>query len=152
MFDQLCFIPSLDHGVYKSDTMIPSPLKTRLQGSLLHLERFSKRVQKEISTGLKSSIVDPYLYPLIFGLTKYYSSAILGLERCVRLSGVGMSNKSLIPPYMDASLSERFSYKIENAWSTRYQWLPCDISFDEQTGNARCAKSGASSMVQAHSS
>ncbi|KAL8927676.1 MAG: hypothetical protein Q9172_001236 [Xanthocarpia lactea] len=45
-----------------------------------------------------------------------------------------MSNRSLLPRDVNGSLNG--TYKIENAWSTRYQWLPCDISFDEQTGKA----------------
>ncbi|KAL8783078.1 MAG: hypothetical protein Q9213_004890 [Squamulea squamosa] len=57
---------------------------------------------------------------------------------CIRLSGKGMS-RNLISPNENGALNERNSYKIDNAFSLRYQWLPCDIHFEEETGRARIA-------------
>lgn len=149
IFHQSQLIPALDHGVYKSDTIIPHALMVTLQGSLIRLERLSKRNLGDNPTGPEFSIVDPCQYPLVFGLTKYYSSAMSNLESCIRLSGRGMSNRSLLAPDVNGSLNG--TYQIENAWSTKYQWLPCDISFDEQTGKAQYAASNSPTWFSAHS-
>lgn len=134
-------LPGLDHGVYKSDTIVPLASKIALKDSLIRLERLRREEVGKHHTGPELFIVDPCLYPLCFGLTKYYSSAMSSLESSIRLSGKGRSNRSLLSPEVNGSLNERWSYKIENAWSTRYQWLPCDISFDKESRNAQYAAS-----------
>lgn len=129
------FVPALDHGINKSDTIIRSAQATALQRSLRRLERASEQGIRDKPRALQNSIVDPSLYPLRFGLTKYYSSPMSSFTDCIRLSGKGMS-KNLISPKQNGTLDERNSYKIENAFSLRYQWLPFDIQFEEGTGKA----------------
>lgn len=127
------FLPALDHGVYKSDAIVKPALREAVQSSLRRLERVSTYDDK-----LPRAIVDPCLYPFCFGLTIYYSSPMASFQDCIRLSGKGMS-RNLISSKMNGTLDEIYSYKINNAFSLRYQQLPCDISFDEETGKARYA-------------
>ncbi|KAL8751120.1 MAG: hypothetical protein Q9184_006171 [Pyrenodesmia sp. 2 TL-2023] len=58
------------------------------------------------------------------------------LKDSIRLSGTGIS-RSLLPGQGKGTLNDTWSYKITNAFSVRYQWLPCDISFEDETGKAR---------------
>lgn len=141
IFRQSQHVPALDHGVCKSDTIVPRALKNALKGSLMRLERLRRKEVGNHHTGPELFIVDPCLYPLCFGLTRYYSSAMSSLESSMRLSGKGLSNRDLISPKVDPVLYEVGCYHIDNAWSTRHQWLPCDISFDEETCQAQYAVS-----------
>ncbi|KAI4200083.1 MAG: hypothetical protein LQ348_001791 [Seirophora lacunosa] len=135
-FHQTGLIPALDHGVLKSDTVVGSALNLALQNSLRRLERVSGYDKFHRSEASQSFIVDPYLYPLRFGLTRYCSSAMSTFKDGIRLSGKGIS-RSLLPPQVNGTLNDRWSYQITNAFSLRFQWLPCDISFDEDTSKAR---------------
>ncbi|KAL8919372.1 MAG: hypothetical protein Q9208_006825 [Pyrenodesmia sp. 3 TL-2023] len=58
------------------------------------------------------------------------------LNDCIRLSGKGIS-RTLLPTQVNGTLDDTWSYKIINAYSVRYQWLPFNISFEEETGKAR---------------
>ena len=133
------FIPALDHGINKSDAVVRSGWKISLQRSLRRLEQVSEQDRNHRPQAFQHLIVDPCLYPLRFGLTKYYSSPMSSFNDCIRLSGKGMS-RNLISPKENDGLDERNSYKIDNAFSLRYQWLPCDIQFEEKTGRARYVK------------
>ncbi|KAL8896857.1 MAG: hypothetical protein Q9192_002865 [Flavoplaca navasiana] len=139
------FLPALDHGVYKSDAIVEPTLAEALQSSLRRLERFSTYGSHHGPQ--PKVIVDPCLYPFRFGVTKYYSSPMSSFQQSIRLSGKGMS-RNLLSPNSDGTLDERNSYKIDNAFSLRYQWLPCDISFDEETGKARYVRSSAISSSE----
>ncbi|KAI4277767.1 MAG: hypothetical protein LQ337_001525 [Flavoplaca oasis] len=128
------FLPALDHGVYKSDAIVEPTLAEALQNSLRRLERFSTYGSHHGPQ--PKVIVDPCLYPFRFGVSKYYSSPMSSSQKSIRLSGKGMS-RNLLSRNSNSTLDERNSYKIDKAFSLRYQWLPCDIGFDEETGKAR---------------
>lgn len=132
-FHQSQIILALDHGVYKSDTLFHSSLKSALQASLRRLERAGKVDKTSGSDKIESTIVDPSLHPLCFGKTKHLRSASSKLDNCIKLCGKGTSRNSLRPGE-DGSLKARHCYAINNAWSVRYQWLPCDVSFEPETG------------------
>ena len=136
LFREHQFIPALDHGINKSDTVVGSTLNTTLQKSLRRLEQVRRQDKIHRPQASQCSIVDPSLYPLHFGLTKYKSSPMSSFRDCIRLSGKGISRKR-ISPEENSKLNERNSYKIENAFSLRYQWLPCDINFEEGTDKVR---------------
>ena len=135
-FHHTRFIPALDHGVCKSDTIVGSHLNIALRSSLRRLERLRGHYEEPGAKSLKNFVVDQDLYPLSFGLTRYRLSVMSTFEDCIKLSGKGIS-RSLLSTKGNGRLDERSSYKIDNAWSLNYQWLPCDISFEEDTGKAR---------------
>lgn len=129
------FIPALDHGVCKSDTIL-SAIKTSLRSSIERLEQSNKNDSTTWSETVQSLIVDPCLYPFCFGRTRYRVSAMSKIEDSIRLCGKGWS-RSLLQQEESGSLSGKDCYAINNAWSTKYQWLPSDIEFDEHTDEAR---------------
>ncbi|KAL8799664.1 MAG: hypothetical protein Q9182_005734, partial [Xanthomendoza sp. 2 TL-2023] len=135
-FRQHQFIPTLDHGVNQADTVVGPDQGRALRKSLGRLERVSAQDKNYMLQSSERLMVDPFLYPLRFGLTKYYSSPMASFRDCIRLSGKGLS-RNRISPTENGTLDERSSYKIDNAFSTGYQWLPCDIHFEEETGKAR---------------
>lgn len=135
-FQESRIIPALDHGVYKSDSIIASALKTSLRASIERLERGNKGDSTKWSKAVDSSLVDPSLYPFYFGRTIYRVSAMSKIEDSIKLCGKGRSRR-LLQQGESGSPRGKCCYAIDNAWSTRYEWLPCDIEFDEHTGRAR---------------
>lgn len=135
-FHELQIVPALDYGVYKSDTLIPGELKTSVQVSLERIERndhYLSNIQSDTFTKL---IIDPSVCPLQIGRTKYLSSAMTKPEDYLNLCGRGKS-MSQLRPGEDGTLRGDFCYNTSTAWSTRYQWLPCDVCFDKDTSKAR---------------
>ncbi|KAL8992781.1 MAG: hypothetical protein Q9169_006840 [Polycauliona sp. 2 TL-2023] len=104
-----------------------------LRRSLERLERISESDKKTEAS--QRHIVDPCLYPMYFGLTRYYSSPMSSSEDCMRRSGKGIS-RSRLSPSLDTTLDGRNIAKIDKAFSTKHQWLPCDVSFEEETDKA----------------
>jgi hypothetical protein len=144
LFRQTGIIPALEYGIYKSDTLLSPSVKSSLQASLRRLEWTSRRDKSLCSAGLETRIVDPYLYPLIFGRTKIVNCPFHNPDDSITLCGQGSSGISWSPQDQDyGSLNggERFcgdtSYMFRNAWSVRYQWLPCGVDFELETGKAR---------------
>lgn len=135
-FQDSRFIPAVDHGVCKSDTILSSAIKTSLQASIERLERGNKNDSTKWSDTVQTSIVDPSLYPFYFGRTRFLVSAMSQIEDSIRLCGKGRS-RSLLQEEESGLLMGKDCYAINNAWSTKFQWLPCDIEFDEHTGEAR---------------
>ncbi|KAL8905735.1 MAG: hypothetical protein Q9207_002449 [Kuettlingeria erythrocarpa] len=123
-------------------------LSIALRSSLRRLERVSGYDKSNGPEASQNPIIDPCLYPLRFGLTRYRSSAI-SLKDCVRLSGKGIS-RSLLATQINGTLNDTWSYKITNAFSVRYQWLPCDFSFEEETGKTRCENTTDASLSFRH--
>ena len=144
-FQHTKYLPALDHGVHKSDAIAKPALGEALQSSLRRLERSSTSGSHHGTQ--PKVIVDPCLYPFRFGVTRYYSSPMSSFQQSIRLSGKGKS-RNLLSPNSNGTLDERNSYLIDNAFSLRYQWLPCDIRFDEDTGEARYVRSSAISSSE----
>lgn len=143
-FCQTELIPALDHGIYNSDTLLSPSLKCSLQASLRRLNWTSRRDKSLYSAGRETSVVDPYLYPLVFGETKIFNCPFHDRDDCITKCGQGSSGISWSPHNReDGSLNggERScgstDYMFRNAWSVRYQWLPCDVNFELETGKAR---------------
>lgn len=135
-FQDSRFIPALDHGVCKSDTILSSAIKTSLRASISRLEPGNGNDSTKCSEAVHSSIVDPSLYPFYFGRTRYRVSAMSKIEDSIRLCGKGRS-RSPLREEESGALRGKDCYAITNAWSTKSQWLPCDIEFDEHTGEAQ---------------
>lgn len=125
-------IPTLDRGVNKSDTLVSPILKERFQAAVRRLYS-DTNVTSTFNTSFgdsETAIVDPSLFPLSFGTSRVLDSSTLELQEC--LSKYGKSRSQHRVSDEDAALVGRGCYAIDNAWSVRYQWLPCDVRFDHE--------------------
>ena len=117
-------IETLD-GVFKSDTVIPEELRLSLIEAVKPLEDVPED-QKDWHPGSSRKVLDlvhPSLYPLVYGQTCILPRSTINLEQWQRHFGVG---QELQP---DQDISGR------REWSTRFQWLPCDV--DISNGDAK---------------
>ena len=135
-FHQLQIVPALDYGVYKSDTLVPDELRISVHVMLERIKRNDHCLSSNKSDTFAKHIIDPSVCPMQFGRTKYLSSAMTKPEDYLGLCGRGKSMTQLLPGE-DGTLRGDFCYNTSTGWSTRYQWLPCDVCFDKDTTKAQ---------------
>ncbi|KAI9761705.1 MAG: hypothetical protein M1840_001736 [Geoglossum simile] len=137
-FKETGIIRALDGGVFKADTLVPHAVKEALKKACRPLEDIPPQFKDwhPGSDGKVLDLVHPSLFPLIYGRSKILPHGKVGLRNCLQRSGEGVTvpvpSQSDIPP---ASSRYYPSYEEDalpqNAWSCNYQWLPCDVHFND---------------------
>ena len=116
MFEETNSIEALD-GVFKSDTIVPEALRLSLIDAIKPLEDVPED-RKDWHPGSNRKVLDlvhPSIYPLVYGKTCILPKSTVNLEEWQRHFGVGEELQS------EQDISGR------REWSTRFQWLPCDV-------------------------
>jgi hypothetical protein len=107
--------------VLKSDTAIPSELKGELRRAIAKLESVPDN-QKDWHPGSDGKVLDlvhPSLFPFIYDRSRILPTSTISLKDC--LTSIGKGETAPIPPPASPG-----SYDTK-VWSTRFQWLPCDV-------------------------
>ena len=139
-FEKSGIIEAFDDGICKSDTVIPSSLKSALRKAVAPLEQVPP-LQKDWHPGSGEKVLDlvhPSLFPLIYGRSRILPTETMTLETCIQQIGKG----EIIPEPMvtdPATLARgyRASAWTVNPWSKKFQWLPCDVAFTEDDDEVR---------------
>ncbi|THV48560.1 hypothetical protein BGAL_0241g00170 [Botrytis galanthina] len=121
---------ALDAGgcVSKSDTLVSKALMRELNMTIEELRaQFDKNdVQNSCRDKQVVNLVDPSLFPLVYGKTKVLlEGGKVGLDDFSNSYGRGITTE--IPQVHPKGI-----YDDEKLcrWSTNYQWLPCEVEFD----------------------
>ena len=141
-FKEKRYVKVLDSSgcVVKSDNYITTELQENLIKALLVLEGSLKETNRLVYEGDAFEIIDPSLYPVVFGVTKILPRDKIKLgDSIIRIAqGVTMP----VPPKVEPDPSlipDEVSLVYLNTKkhsSCRFQWLPFDVEF-ENDGNAR---------------
>lgn len=120
-------VPTLDstYGVAKSDVLVADGLRDALRRGFLQLEseKSSSATQEPEKTGLRD-IVDPSMYPLIFGHSLVVDDAVFGVADAIdKWAGTGET----IPGHLYTDEAGDEDEKVY--WSKTYQWLPANVKF-----------------------
>ncbi|KAJ3576459.1 hypothetical protein NP233_g415 [Leucocoprinus birnbaumii] len=110
--------------VVKSDTAIPSNLLAALKAAVAPLEDVPKD-QQDWHPGSDEQVLDlvhPSLFPLVYGVSRILPDSTTNLDDCISRCGGG---EVIPPPRPQANLTVAFS--------TKFQWLPCDVDISEDT-------------------
>ncbi len=76
-------------------------------------------------------LVDPYLFPYVFGKTKTLRNSIyVPPKDSISRTGDGEAVK--MPREGDTKQEQRGKYPNDVAWSRRFQWLPFDITWENR--------------------
>ncbi|KAK5695650.1 hypothetical protein LTR17_024501 [Elasticomyces elasticus] len=130
------FVPALDSTatVYKSDTLIDKSTKQSLQSAVKALEdrQNTTRDWRLDSKGLVLDLVDPSLYPLLYG-----RSLILPCGGVPMLDAVMFSGKGSVMPKPSrherkAILSTSKPGMKDLVYSSHFQWLPAEVSLSSE--------------------
>jgi hypothetical protein len=122
-----------DSGVCKSDTAISAALKSQLSNSV---ERLSQQAIRQKSEEGVMNIVDPSLFPLVFGRTKFLD----GGQSC------GMDANAWSSCAQEDQIVSDRPHVVEGGanwtweaggsiWSSKFQWLPCEVKFTGPPGS-----------------
>ena len=122
-------VPTLDSwlSVAKSDTLISQQLHDALY-SLIHELETEQKTSKQHSNSKSpvKDLIDPSMYPLVYGRTRGFRRERAGCTTAVdRWSGKG----KVVPKI--PSTSGGGSYGKDRYWSENYQWLPANLEFEE---------------------
>lgn len=119
-------------GIVKSDTAVLGHLKAALirAGRVLEDEASVKSSLPESCDDIVVNLVDPSLFPLIFGRTRAVRENELCRDHC--LSDMG---KGEIVPIPSIQEMEEFLLKeistirthFVDSYNTKMQWIPCDV-------------------------
>jgi hypothetical protein len=135
-YDKHGFAPVLDISatVVKSDSILTSELTNALKAAVRPLEDVPEK-HKDWHPGSGGKVLDlvhPSLFPLVYGRSRILPSGTVSIEDCINKIGEG----EIIPvPYIDDEDLKRNSRHRNRGgidlWSTRFQWLPCDVTFPD---------------------
>lgn len=129
-------------GVVKSDTAVSLELRQILKGAVHPLEKSPKNPgNHEPGSTCTVNLVDPSLFPLVWGHTTFLPHTLLGLDDCLAAMGKGIV---LLPAdedgevEMNAARTNRLDdfagmnldeSEPEGDFDERFQHLPCEVSF-----------------------
>ncbi|KAI1443891.1 hypothetical protein F5Y02DRAFT_419591 [Annulohypoxylon stygium] len=110
-------------AVAKSDKIVPASLAEALKANIKSLEDFHLTSEDWKSKSDKTvlNLVDPSLYPVVYGTTRALPHGYVPLQHCASVTGQG----KLTQEY----LAERISYHYPDQRYGSYQWLPSDITW-----------------------
>ena len=118
MFEDTNSVQALG-AAFKSDTIVSDHLRRSLIKAVALLEDVAPQDQDwhPGSENQVLNLVDPSLYPLVFGQSRLLTDAKVGLDDCLRRCGNGV----MIP------IPKQMAGSTAGSWSTRFQWLPTDF-------------------------
>lgn len=152
------FIRVLDTGscVCKSDTLITEECHANLQSAINELYKEQRKPSTTPDEQI-FNIVDPSIFPLIYGKTRTFRDQGAGELRTLFEFGSEDRTKRA-PGHLDVRTeSAKIQSKIDDGtasawncgqyvldsskpgdyhWSTNFQWLPCEVNFKEQLGTS----------------
>ncbi|KAH7391984.1 hypothetical protein BKA66DRAFT_525811 [Pyrenochaeta sp. MPI-SDFR-AT-0127] len=114
--------------VLKSDTTISVDMKEQLRKAVAPLEDVPNH-QKDWHPGSDGKVLDlvhPSLFPLIYERSRILPYATIGLGDCMEAIGQG----EIVPNPLIA-LGGNTPPTESDLWSSRFQWLPCNVSFPD---------------------
>ncbi|TPX25237.1 hypothetical protein DIZ76_010687 [Coccidioides immitis] len=125
MYKEAGLVYVFDADVVKSDVKIPKSLQESLKTAVARLENVPEDA-KDYHPGSDDQVLDlvhPSLFPLVYGRSRVIRNGCLTIEEGIKQSGRG---EVLEWPGWEKQGTRRSN---QNAWSKKFQWLPCDVSF-----------------------
>lgn len=130
----------LDAGsrVSKSDRRVPEVLRQELKDAVRSLldQPDSERDWHPGSDDKVLNLVHPSLFPLTYGRTKVLANGgkvPLDFARARAYEGAEIAPHLPEPPQR-RRLGAGMWNDLEDMWSRKFQWLPCEVEFTETTG------------------
>jgi hypothetical protein len=125
-------------GVCKSDTAISSNIQSELQDAADFLTKdVGERIQHQhVQKSPVLNLVDPFLFPLVYGRTKVLTGGqSCGMDQASWSSCVQEGNLAPEQPQFPQENSRLHWLSHDCIWSTKFQWLPCEVEFTGPPGS-----------------
>jgi hypothetical protein len=127
-----------DGDVVKSDTAIPPDLQAALKAAVKPLEDVPEHLKDwhPGSDNVVLDLVNPSLFPLVYGRTKVLNEGVTTLDDCIQRCGEGVMTgvfaicKSYISSFLGTTeLNAGF-------YSNKFQWLPYEVEISASNPNS----------------
>lgn len=152
-FERIGRILVLDAGsvVSKSDQRVPESLRQELKDAVRPLQDQpdAERDWHPGSNDKVLNLVHPSLFPLVYGRTKVLLN---GGKVPLDFASAGVPDMAETAPSIAGS-QEQFVYGRGHQggmWSKKFQWLPCEVEFTEDTGTNVQISSYINNLHPAH--
>lgn len=121
-------------GVCKSDTVISSELGSKLLNSV---DLLSHQTIRQKSDSAMVNLVDPSLFPLVYGRTKI----LVGGQSCGldEKAWSSCTTEDLVVSEVPQLVKEGSNWSWGGGryiWSSKFQWLPCEVQFTGPCGSS----------------
>ncbi|PCG98106.1 Protein of unknown function DUF4246 [Penicillium occitanis (nom. inval.)] len=126
-------VTAFNPGVVWSNTAISKGLQEDLKAAVLPLEQVPEE-EKDYHPRSDQRVVDlvhPSLFPVVYGRTRILRDEILTRDDYLSWSG----KTEILPQPSDPEgmlSGTRWGHRIIKLFSTKFQWLPCDVEFEEE--------------------
>jgi hypothetical protein len=140
-FEEVAGVSIFNGDVVKSDDAISNSLRVMLQSAVSSLEIVGARHidWHPDPHGQILDLVNPFLFPLVFGRTRVLPATLTTLEDFAERCGEGVVVP--IPSTEETTIltEEGLVYyeALDEPYSTRFQWLPSDVDISGNDGNVR---------------
>ena len=119
--------------VVKSDNIISNELQNDIQNASLILDSVHQKNSRLDSDGQVHDLVDPSLYPLVYGVTKILPQSKIGLADSLRNIAKGITVEKQVETEPDLDSNELKLFRnFEKYFSYRFQWLPSNVVFEDE--------------------
>lgn len=138
IFEKTGLILAVDAGyrVCKSPDRLAEELRTAMIEGVRALRDMSPVTSEAVATEAQN-IIDPSLYPFIYERTPVLPEGeVVSFEHPCASCGKGHAISAPILDRIAASDHGSYHHSDQNAWSKRFQWLPCEVQFTEDHGTA----------------
>ncbi|KAL4733486.1 hypothetical protein BDV11DRAFT_199938 [Aspergillus similis] len=124
---------STSSGICKSDTAVYSDLKSQL---LNWVDLLSHQATRQKSESVVVDLVDPSLFPLVYGRTKILDGGkSCGMDEHSWSSCSKEGPLVSEPPQLAKGGSVWPGGDAQYIWSSKFQWLPCEVDFTGPPGS-----------------
>lgn len=120
--------------VIKSDNLMTEDLMQRLRAAVAPLENVPEEAKDwhPGSDGQVLNLVDPSMWPLVYGQTRVLPNKTMGVADCLQHAGTGFTLPVPAPREDDDPVADSWTGSTYlSELSTRFQWLPCDVALDK---------------------
>jgi hypothetical protein len=139
-FEKRGYVLVLDTGssVCKSDMAISATTQSQLQEAAAFLTKeLEERMRYEnVQKSPVADLVDPSLFPLVYGRTKVLTGGqSAGMDEASWSSCIQECQVAPEQPQFPRGISQLHWLSHECIWSTKFQWLPCEVEFTGPPGS-----------------
>lgn len=136
-------MPVYDYStcVIKSDSLLTNDLIKSLKDAVKPLEEVPDK-HKDWHPNSDEKVLDvvhPSLWPLVYGRSRILTDRTIGVDDALEYCGAGTIVPSPPGSELEVKIEGWGTERREriSSLSDRYQWLPCDVQLDPETGSAK---------------
>jgi Protein of unknown function (DUF4246) len=135
-FEEKRYVLTFDgpNALLKSDNYISKALQSTLKSATQPLLDDPKKDWHPNSNEQVLNLVHPSLYPLVYGRSQALKTGITGVKDFLN----GYSQAETVPgdQQVRAEKTGMGYVRVQNRglWSTNFQWLPCEVKFEGDSG------------------